>query len=911
MLAFLYWYLLVSLTGWLVFPLAYRLLPGLSSRGFALARSLGLLIWGYIFWLLASLGVVRNDPGGLLLALAILAAVSVLAGRRSFVQMAGWLRQEWRLVVSVEALFLLAFAAMAFVRAANPEILGTEKPMELAFINAILRSPTFPPHDPWLSGYAISYYYFGYVLVAMLARLAGTSGGVAFNLGVSLVFALSAVGAYGVVHDLLSVYALQAKVKAVLSSAYKLWLALLGPVFVLLVSNVEGFLQVLHTRGLFWSVGPTGELTSSFWKWLDIVDLNQPPALPFSWIPTRFWWWWRASRVVQDYNFSGAPLEIIDEFPVFSYLLADSHPHVLAMPFAFLGMGLALNLFLSLDASPIRWLRVQLGYRLQAWTGVLLFALGVAGAWFGLSTLSLRLTVLALAGMVVGGLLFVRIPVPEGQGRLRLFTRDVSGESQVGINLYLDTPIFLLYALVLGGLAFLNTWDFPFYLVLFAGVYATRRWLLPGEAAQASLGRLLVDFVSAAVSLGAVSVLFYLPFYLGFSSQAGGIIPNLIFPTRGAQLWVMFGTLLLPLLAYLFYLWRAHGSLAQMRKGFAIAGGFVLLLWVSSWLFALVIVLLPGVNTLFLNSLGAMGGSELFAESLLRRVTAPGGWLTALLLCGVTVGLLLSARVAKATYEERLSALSPAHVYTLLLVLLGTLLVLGPEFFFLRDQFGWRINTIFKFYYQAWLLWAVAAAFGSAALLLSLSRRWGILFRIGLALVLMVGFTYTSLGLWSKTNGFKPAQGFTLDGTAYLESQSPDDAAAVRWLWTAAPGVVAEAVGGSYSEYARIATLSGLPNVLGWPGHESQWRGGGREMGSRQADLERLYCTRSWDEAQQILSKYNIRYVYIGNLERSSFVPNQDTCPGGLNEDKFRQYLRQAYQNGSVTIYDAGSLSVP
>ena len=58
---------------------------------------------------------------------------------------------------------------MAFVRAANPEILGTEKPMELAFINAILRSPAFPPHDPWLSGYAISYYYFGYVLVAMLA----------------------------------------------------------------------------------------------------------------------------------------------------------------------------------------------------------------------------------------------------------------------------------------------------------------------------------------------------------------------------------------------------------------------------------------------------------------------------------------------------------------------------------------------------------------------------------------------------------------------------------------------------------------------------------------------------------------------------------------------------------------------
>ena len=233
----------------------------------------------------------------------------------------------------------------------------------------------------------------------------------------------------------------------------------------------------------------------------------------------------------------------------------------------------------------------------------------------------------------------------------------------------------------------------------------------------------------------------------------------------------------------------------------------------------------------------------------------------------------------------------------------------GRSSFSLRDQFGWRLNTIFKFYYQAWLLWAVAAAFGSAALLLSLKRVWGIVFRVGLAVVLLVGFTYTTLGLWSKTNGFSPALGFTLDGAADIESRSPDDVAAARWLWTAAPGVLAEAVGGSYSEYARVATLSGLPNVLGWPGHESQWRGGGQEMGSRQADLERLYCTPSWEEARQILQKYNIRYVFIGNLERSSYVANQETCPTGLSEEKFRLAMRQAYQSGSVTIYDSGGFT--
>ena len=76
--------------------------------------------------------------------------------------------------------------------------------MELAFINAILHSDTLPPNDPWLSGYAISYYYFGFVLVAMLAKFAGTLGSVAFNLGVSLTFALAAVGSFGVLYNLLA-----------------------------------------------------------------------------------------------------------------------------------------------------------------------------------------------------------------------------------------------------------------------------------------------------------------------------------------------------------------------------------------------------------------------------------------------------------------------------------------------------------------------------------------------------------------------------------------------------------------------------------------------------------------------------------------------------------------------------------
>ena len=115
-----------------------------------------------------------------------------------------WLGHNKGYLIICEILFILAFAAWAYVRATSPEILGTEKPMELAFINAILRSPTFPPHDPWLSGYAISYYYFGYVMVAMITKITGVASGIAFNLSIALWFSLTALAAYSLLFDLLT-----------------------------------------------------------------------------------------------------------------------------------------------------------------------------------------------------------------------------------------------------------------------------------------------------------------------------------------------------------------------------------------------------------------------------------------------------------------------------------------------------------------------------------------------------------------------------------------------------------------------------------------------------------------------------------------------------------------------------------
>ena len=78
MLQFFLWYLLITLVGWLTFPLAFHLFPALAERGFSLSRPLGLLVWGYVFWMMASLGLIQNDGGGLLLALVVLVLVLLM-----------------------------------------------------------------------------------------------------------------------------------------------------------------------------------------------------------------------------------------------------------------------------------------------------------------------------------------------------------------------------------------------------------------------------------------------------------------------------------------------------------------------------------------------------------------------------------------------------------------------------------------------------------------------------------------------------------------------------------------------------------------------------------------------------------------------------------------------------------------
>jgi uncharacterized membrane protein len=342
---------------------------------------------------------------------------------------------------------------------------------------------------------------------------------------------------------------------------------------------------------------------------------------------------------------------------------------------------------------------------------------------------------------------------------------------------------------------------------------------------------------------------------------------------------------------------------ANLRLGFGVTLGFALALWLFSVLFGLLMAN-TGIARSFITAQGATGAAEVLAAATLRRFEFIGGLASLLFLIGAALSYLTAiqpaAQLVPAEHHSAQSAparRSPAagdqHLpFLLLMVFLGGLMVLAPEFVFLGDVFGSRMNTIFKFYYQAWVLWSLVAAFGFVTIFSEARALFGWLTKTALLLVLVMGLAYPILSLPNRANYFQDEP--NLDASAYLTYYVPDDAAAIRFLTDQPFGVVAEAsTNDSYTEYARMATHSGLPNIMGWGGHQLQWRGGSQAFAGRQEDIRLLYEMPSWEKTSEILARYNVRYVVLGGLERRTYQ---------VYEPKFAN-LPEIFRSGDTVVY--------
>ena len=258
-------------------------------------------------------------------------------------------------------------------------------------------------------------------------------------------------------------------------------------------------------------------------------------------------------------------------------------------------------------------------------------------------------------------------------------------------------------------------------------------------------------------------------------------------------------------------------------------------------------------------------------------------------------------------------------VFGLLLLGLAAALIGACEVIYIQDFYGAalrRMNTVFKLYYQAWTLLALVGAFGTYVVGSGLwqavrSRRPAApglaagAAVVGVVLVAL-GLVYPAVTMTQRTDGFRKTP--TLDGFAFLKQHQPEDYQAAQWLIANVPGrpVVLEAVGGPYSHYARIATQTGLPTVLGWPQHERLWRGeaAGSAIADRERDIDTIYRASSLDEVRHLLDRYNVEYIVYGYLEANKYRDY-----GAAARAKFDTSLETVFRAGNTAVYkvEAGS----
>jgi uncharacterized membrane protein len=477
----------------------------------------------------------------------------------------------------------------------------------------------------------------------------------------------------------------------------------------------------------------------------------------------------------------------------------------------------------------------------------------------------------------------------------------------------------VFYGLCIGALVFFNTWDVLTGLLVMLGADGVRR-LMRGQGRLS--GSDWTGMFLFALALAGLTVLFYLPFLVSFRSQASGILPNVIWTTLLQQYFIMFGPFILILAFFLANeAWRA-GLRMNWKLGLQLTG--LLLVSVLAVLLMLVLaaMIVPEINAAVLQFTIPYGGLSGALPAVLTRrlVTLPT---TILLLAAAVliIGRLFPRRDAYATRdtvelqdqpvtrEDRIViTYPPATGFALVLVAIGVLLSLVPEFFYLRDNFGTRINTIFKFYYQTWLVFSIASAYGVYTILAdSRLKRSNPVFQTAFAIIAVIavgaGLLYPILGIRERTlietgrlTNPEPNP-LTLDGGSTLTSDS--DFAAIMCLRNQIgdePVVVAEAIGGAYDpNYGRVAGLTGNPIVLGWENHERQWRGSTYDAaaGTRAQDLQQLYTDLRWDIVAPIAQKYKIDYIFYGSSERASY--------GSAGEDKFREVLEPVCdQQGSI-----------
>ena len=848
------WFIVLEVIGLLTLPLTWMTFKNLSDRGYIFSKALGMLMISWGTWMIASARLAAFTWWTILAVMALLALVtSLVISNEKWNDLKTFVRERWRLLLFEEVLFWIFFALLLFIRFRNPDLwhpgLGGEKPMDLAYLTAIVRTPYFPSYDPWFAGGYINYYYFGFVLVSSLVHLTGLMPYIAYNLAVPTFFAMTAMGGFAVAFNFAEGWRNKGQDESwQWPGRWALVAGVCGALFVAVMGNL-GQVQLLwdgvrNLSGISADSDPSvGVILAQFGEGLrQLLDGNK---LQFR----TEWWYWNATRIIPAGAGEAGP---INEMPFFTFLYGDLHAHMMGLPYTLLVLGLALNILrTSKNANPD----------------------ADSPVWWRDPTEMLTLALLALTT---------------------------------------------------GALWPINTWDFPTYTVLTAAALACREYARRGRVDASGVWSVMWRFALILI----LGRLLFLPFHQNY---AGDYFGAGLWNGSRTPLWaylLIHGFFLFVLSSYLIHEFlNGHGhnalvrslrlNIKHLRRRARLQRLFKILVspdpafrWAvntGKWMFVLAILIL-----------------------LIRPVI---GLPLALTLC--TTLLLFSDRP------------NPSRQFVLCMIGLGLVFTIMVEIIVLKGDIG-RMNTVFKFYLQVWILWAVAA---SAVLPLlagrmklqprpvrlvipepeegtawtpeveadfealrprsggKWGRRWWWAFGVLAAACLLYPLTAAPVRIRDR---FENSTSATLDGSAYMRTSVYNDQGeaieldwdrqAIDWLRANVHGIpaIVEANTPLYRWGARVSIYTGLPTVIGWDWHQKQQRSvlPGPMIDQRIQDVQTIYTGTDLNETTHLLDQYDVQYIYVGPLERIYYAGD------GLNKfDQPSDLWNLVYENEQVKIF--------
>ncbi len=380
---------------------------------------------------------------------------------------------------------------------------------------------------------------------------------------------------------------------------------------------------------------------------------------------------------------------------------------------------------------------------------------------------------------------------------------------------------FIFLSLSIGSIFVFNAWDYPTYAFFFLLIFVAKYLI---QFKPLSTVKKIADFskqLGIGILIISLGFLMFLPFFLNFSSSSVDGIKAVEERTRLPEFLVI----------YSFFLFLIFSFMLLNLPEFKHRKGMLAILSASS------------VALYF------------FPNFQLLSVLVPLAFL-----CGVNIYFFYKSNDIK-------------RFFVSLMFALGTSLLFFTELFYINDLMSppyERINTVFKYYIQVWILWSIASSYA----FFDLYKKEYHMKKFVLAVLLMLlvlSSLYLFTGTYAKADGFK--NNMTLDGLAFMKKLNYGDYDAIFWVnmnINSTP-VILEAPGASFMDTSRISSYTGIPTVIGWASHELLWRNNWGELSMRINDVDTIYNTQNYSEALRLLKKYNVSYVYVGDAELKKY----------------------------------------